>query len=130
MTLIDFYLNEWKGSFDGEAGADGLKLLLSRASDVVNNRIYLSGYTVETAPETLKTAVYKAVCAQADYIEYNGGADAMSDNGDMSSVSLGKFSYSGGSQGGSSARSTSQLCEQATAYLRTTGLLYRGARAI
>ena len=129
MSLTDFYLNEWKGSYDGETGADGLKLLLSRAADVVNNRIYLSGYTVETVPETLKTAVYKAVCAQADYIEYNGGVSAMSDNGDMSSVSLGKFSYSSGS-GGGFAKSASQLCEQAMNYLRPTGLLYRGARAI
>lgn len=128
MTLSEFYLNEWQGNFD--SGNDALNVLLSRASDVVNSNIYLTGLTVETIPEELRTAVYKAVCAQADYIEYNGGVAAMSDNGDMSSVSLGKFSYSGGTQGGSSAKSATQLCVQAEDYLRPTGLLYRGVRVI
>lgn len=128
MSLSEFYLNEWQGNFNGDN--DALKVLLSRAADVVNNSIYLTGLTVETIPEVLRTAVYKAVCAQADYIEYNGGVAAMSDNGDMSSVSLGKFSYSSGAQGSSSAKSAVQLCEQAVGYLRPTGLLYRGVRVI
>lgn len=128
MTLSEFYLNEWQGNFSSDN--DALNVLLSRASDVVNNSIYFSGVTVETVPEALRTAVYKAVCAQADYIEYNGGVSAMSDNGDMSSVSLGKFSYSYGTQGGGSAKSAVKLCEQAACYLRPTGLLYRGVRVI
>lgn len=128
MSLLEFYVNEWKGI--SRENINMLDTLLSRAADIVNNRIYLSGYTVETVPEKLRVLVYKAVCSQADYIEYNGGVASMSDTGDMSSVSLGKFSYSGGTQGGSSAKSASQLCEQATDYLRPTGLLYRGVRVI
>ncbi len=128
MTITEFYLNEWGGSFGDDN--DALNICISRAVDVINNAIYLTGLTVETVPETLKTAVFKAVCAQVDYIEYNGGVTAMSDNGDMSSVSLGKFSYSGGSQGSSSAKSAFKLCEQAAEYLRPTGLLYRGVRVI
>lgn len=127
MTLSEFYLNEWHGQCCYDA--DALELLLSRAVDVVDNAIYLTGFTVATIPLQLISSVYKAVCAQADYIEYNGGVSAMSDNGDMSSVSLGKFSYSG-SQGGGSAKSAVQLCQQAEMYLRPTGLLYRGVRVI
>ena len=128
MTLSEFYLNEWGGNFNDDA--DALNLCISRAVDVIDNAIYLTGLTVETMPEKIIPPVYKAVCAQADYIEYNGGVAAMNDNGDMSNVSLGKFSYSGGTQGGGSAKSSYELCEQAASYLRPIGLLYRGVKAI
>lgn len=128
MTLSEFYLNEWGGNFNGDA--DALNLCISRAVDVIDNAIYLTGLTVETMPEKIIPPVYKAVCAQVDYIEYNGGVAAMNDNGDMSNVSLGKFSYSEGTQGNSSAKSSYELCEQAASYLRPIGLLYRGVKAI
>lgn len=128
MTLSEFYLNEWQGNFSGDN--DSLNVLLSRASDVVNNSIYITGFTVETVPEALKTAVLKAVCAQADYIEYNGGVATINDNCEMSNVSLGKFSYSSGTQGGSSAKSAVNLCELSVSYLMPTGLLHRGVKII
>lgn len=130
MSLSEFYLTVWRGSF--RDNADELSRLLSRAEDVVNSSIFLSGYTVETAPESVSTAVYKAVCAQADYIEACGGAEAISEGG-MTSASLGKFSYSCGSRymaGDGSAVSPAVLCKLAASLLVPTGLLYRGVAAL
>lgn len=117
--LTEFYRKTWQGAFDGTD--EELSLLLSRASDVIDNEIYLSGETVEDIPDALRSRVYKAVCAQADFIDSSGGAECMSEAG-FSSVSLGKFSYSGGGSGVSC-----RLCGQAREYLLAAGLLYKGA---
>ena len=120
--LLTFYRSTWQGAFDGTD--EELSVLLSRAADVIDNEIYLSGETVEDIPEMYSNRVYKAVCAQAEYIESSGGADGMNDVG-YSSVSLGKFSYSGGS--GESSGASCTVCQQARQYLLPTGLLYKGA---
>lgn len=120
--IIDFYKNQWKGKFDGSD--EELKMLLSRTADIVDNAIALSGYTAETVPETLKTRVFKAICAHADYISNNGGVDSLTDTS-YSSVSLGKFSYSADSSGNTDNGALT-LCPLAAGYLAPTGLLYRG----
>ena len=128
MTLTEFYLQKWDGSFSGTERE--LKILLSRAADVVDNAIYLSGVDVESVPDELKDRVFKAVCAQADYIDSVGGIDCMNDSGG-GSVSLGSFSYSdrGSASGGSEERAC-HLCSQAESYLLPTGLLYKGVRVL
>ncbi|MCM1335941.1 MAG: hypothetical protein NC084_12905 [Bacteroides sp.] len=118
MTLIEFYRDEWRGAFDGEMAE--LERLLLRARDVIDGEISLGGVTVETIPETAREAVYKAICAQADFIDENGGIEAINNAG--GSVSLGRFGYSGG--GGEHTSST--LCDLARRSLIPTGLLYRG----
>lgn len=123
MVTADYYINEWGGRADGTERE--LKTLVSRAVDVIDNAIYLSGKTVA---ESTDSRVFKAVCAQADYILSCGGIDCMNENGG-GSVSLGKFSYSEGSGGGSSA-SACTLCEQAREYLIPTGLLYKGVSVL
>ena len=125
MELIDFYRTEWRGSFEGED--NDLETLLSRAADVVNNAIYLSGEEVESVSEAYKIKVYKAVCAQGDYIDSCGGVESMNES-TGGSVSLGKFSYSTGT-GGTSVGAENmgcKLCEQAEGYLMSAGLLYKG----
>ena len=122
MELIDFYRTVWRGSFEG--GDNELETLLSRAADVINNAIYQSGEEVESISEAYKNKVYKAVCAQADYIDSCGGIDTMNEK-TGGSVSLGKFSYSEGS-GGSSDDMGCKLCKQAEGYLMSAGLLYKG----
>lgn len=67
MELIDFYRTVWRGGFEG--GDNELETLLNRAVDVVNNAIYISGEEVESVSEEYKVKVFKAVCAQADYID-------------------------------------------------------------
>ncbi|MBR6618633.1 MAG: hypothetical protein IKL00_12315 [Oscillospiraceae bacterium] len=121
--MLDFYRNEWHGSFNGTE--EELSLLLSRAADAVNNAIILSGYTVDSVPEILKQSVCKAVCAQADYIESQGGVESLTE-GSYSSVTLGRFSYSDGTQNGAVSASGGSLCILAKDYLESTGLLYRG----
>ena len=125
MELIDFYRTVWRGSFEG--GDTELETLLSRAADVINNAIYQSGEEVECISEVYKTKVYKAICAQGDYIDSCGGVEAMNES-TGGSVSLGKFSYSSGTaSASSSAESMScKLCKQAEGYLMATGLLYKG----
>ncbi len=58
----------------------------------------------------------------------NGGVSALSETTDGGSVTLGKFSYSGGSSGSSGGSGVNSLCGQALALLEPTGLLYRGVR--
>lgn len=123
--MINFYHEIWRGSFSGTD--EELTQLLSRAADVINNEIALSSYTVDTVPDVLEERVKKAVCAQADYIDNNGGVNCMSESSG-GSMSLGKFSYSESSAG--SAVSGCKLCSQAESYLALTGLLYRGVTVI
>lgn len=124
-VMEDFYKNEWGGGCSGEK----LPALLLRAEMIVNNAVMMSGVTVETAPEALKKPLYSAVCAQADYISENGGISALSESSSGGSVSLGKFSYSGGGSEGDGA-SLCALCPQSSAILETAGLLYRGVNVL
>lgn len=125
MELTDFYRTVWRGGFDGEDSE--LETLLSRAADVVNNAIYLSGEEVESVSEGYKTKVFKAICAQADYIDSCGGVESMNESAG-GSVTLGKFSYSSGTGGtsGSADNMGCSLCRQAEGYLMSAGLLYKG----
>lgn len=122
MITADYYLNEWGGTFEGTERE--LEMLLSRASDVIDNAIYLSGKSVADSSDS---RVLKAICAQADYIIFCGGLECMNESG--GSVTLGKFSYSE-CGGGSSSVSACSLCEQAEAYLLPTGLLYKGVSVL
>lgn len=125
--MIDFYRDEWKGTFDGTY--EELSLLLSRSVDIVNNAIAFSGYAVETVSGALKARVYKAVCAHADYINANGGIESLTDNA-YNSVSLGKFSYSVDTSSDNKDNGATTLCPLAQGYLACTGLLYRGAAVL
>lgn len=121
----EYYKTVWGGDFG--CSDEALAALLSRAEIIVNNAVMMSGVTVETAPEALKNPLYSAVCAQADYISENGGISALSESNSGGSVSLGKFSYSGGSEGAGSLLS---LCPQAVSLLECTGLLYKGVSVL
>lgn len=68
--------------------------------------------------------IRKAVCAQIEYLDANGGADL--DNGsDLQSAGLGKFNYSiaAGVDGNTEQ---SQYAPRARRILAPTGLLFRG----
>ena len=127
MIDFEYYTDTWGGSFSGTEGE--FNTLLSRAIDVVDNTIFLTGVTVATVSTTWQDRVYKAVCSQIDYIDSNGGVSSMTD-GSYGSVSLGKFSYSADTTGGANGGSSNTLCNMATSYLIPTGLLYRGIDAI
>lgn len=125
MTVTAEYYSE---NWGGWADTDELTAALRRAEIIVDREIFPSGYTVSTVPEAWRTAAQNAVCAQAEFILENGGVPALSETTDGGSVSLGKFSYSGGSSGSSGGSAVNSLCDQALALLEPTGLLYRGVR--
>lgn len=125
MTVTAEYYSE---NWGGWADTDELTAALRRAEIIVDREIFPSGYTVSTMPEVWRTAAQNAVCAQAEFILENGGVPALSETTDGGSVSLGKFSYSGGTSGSSGGSAVNSLCDQALALLEPTGLLYRGVR--
>ena len=82
--------------------------------------------TVEPVTEIQITAYKKAVCAEAEYIANCGGTSDINEGNSAASFSLGKFSYSSGSSGGSSAGISDKASDLAVMYLDKAGLLYRG----
>lgn len=118
-----FYKDTYKG-----AEVDDFDSLELRAAEIVEEMTMyrLSGITFATMPEDIQTAVKKAVCAQIEYLDANGGADI--DNGvNIQSGTLGKFSYTqGGTSSGSGESGQSVYAARAIRLLAPTGLLYRG----
>lgn len=127
MTIAEFYRSEWGGTFDGSETE--LEALLKHAEFIVDDAIMMSGVTVSAAHEVYRNRLYMAVCAQADYIGAQGGVYALSEGSIGGSVTLGKFSYSGGSEGGSVGAACS-LCAHAQTILRPTGLLFKGVEIL
>ncbi len=128
MTIAEFYRSEWGGTFDGSDAE--LDALLKHAEFIVNEAVMMSGVTVSAAPEVYRDRLYMAVCAQADYIGAQGGVYALSEGSIGGSVTLGRFSYSGGSEGGSAAGAVCLLCAHAQTILRPTGLMYKGVEIL
>lgn len=118
----DFYLNTYKG--DQIDDFDALEL---RAREIVEEmtRYRLTEITFAAMPEAIQYAVKKAVCAEIEYLDANGGGDL--DNGAaLQSGTLGKFSFSGGSNGAEGESGQSVYSPRALRLLAPTGLLYRG----
>ena len=131
MSLVDedYYNNVYKGVQVEE----DLSVLLERASDIVRqNCIYVID-DIEKLPSFMQENIKKAVCAQAEFMEMNGGIEAFS-GGNFSAgsgFSIGKFSTSGGSSsgsaGGGSGNFSGRCSPDMLAYLESIGFLYRGA---
>lgn len=122
-VTVDFYRNTYHGPFDG--GDADLLLLLERAEDIIDSEIFLTNQTVSSITDRRQTAVYKAVCAQVDFINSCGGLDGMTDV-PISSATLGRFSYSAAGGVTENQQNPSEICTLAAKYLQPTGLLYRG----
>lgn len=127
MAYVDEkYYND---TFHGEpvASAD-FPSLCERAGEMIEElTLYrLTPLTLLAMPEDTQEIVKKAVCAQIEYLDANGGADL--DNGvGIQSATLGKFSYSGGS-GVNGSTEQSRFSPRAERLLWPTGLIYRGGR--
>lgn len=117
----DYYDN----SFKGESVSDFPSLLI-RAEEIIEEMTMyrLTPVTILTMPENTQERIKKAVCAQIEYLDANGGGDF--DNvGDLQGASLGKFSYSGAVCASGKEEKTIQS-PRAWRILAPTGLLYRG----
>ena len=123
MPYVDerYYGEEYRG----ESVSD-FPSLCERAGEIIEEMTMyrLTPVTFLVMPEDTRERVKKAVCAQIEYLDANGGSD-MDNGADLQSAGLGKFNYSKatGSDGDSKQ---SLYAPRAQRLLFPTGLLYRG----
>ena len=126
MYVDEAYYND---TFRGEPvdNAD-FPSLCERAGELIEElTLYrLTPDTFQTMSESVQDIVKKAVCAQIEYLDANGGSDL--DNGaEIQSATLGKFNYSR-SAGANGSTEQSRFSPRAERILWPTGLTYRGGR--
>lgn len=121
----DYYDETFKGE---SVDPSDFPALCERAGELIEElTLYrLTPTTFLAMPENIQNLVKKAVCAQIEYLDANGGADL--DNGvGIQSATLGKFSYSG-SAGVNGSTEHSRFSPRAERILWPTGLTYRGGQ--
>ena len=117
---------DYKEFTGGELESTDFPFLLERAEEIVEEMTMyrLNSETFPKMPEKTQERIKKAVCAQIEYLDANGGDDI--DNGvDFMSAGLGKFSYTKTS-GANGSQVQSIYAPRALRILAPTGLLYRG----
>lgn len=126
---MDYVTQEYySGTFKGESVDDAdFPGLLERASEIVEEMtLYrLTAITFEAMSEDVQDRVRKAVCAQIEYLNANGGSELDNSTG-LQSASLGKFSYTSAGSSSESASGQTIYAPRAQRILMPTGLLYRG----
>lgn len=123
MPYVDerYYVEEYRGE-----SVSNFPSLCERAGEIIEEMTMyrLTPVTFLAMPEDTQERVKKAVCAQIEYLDANGGSD-MDNGADLQSAGLGKFNYSKatGSDGDSKQ---SIYAPRAQRLLFPTGMLYRG----
>ena len=123
------YVDEryYKDEFLGEpVDSADFPSLCMRASEIIEEmcRYRLNEVVFSGLPESVRERVKKAVCAQIEYMDANGGSD-MDNGADLQSAALGKYSYTKASGASGSTRQP-VYSPRALRLLAPTGLLYRG----
>ena len=117
----------YKNTFHGEPVADtDFPSLLDRAQEIVEEMCMyrVSEDNIGTFSKDTQERLKKAVCAEIEYLDANGGSDM--DNGvDLQSAGLGKFNYTKAA-GTNGSMQQSVYAPRALRLLAPTGLLYRG----
>lgn len=119
----DYYLNTFHGEPVDNADFPSL---LDRAVEIVEEMCMyrIRPELMDTYGVDTQERIQKAICAQIEYLDANGGSEM--DNGtDLQSAGLGKFSYTKAS-GVSGSTQQSSYAPRAQRILAPTGLLYRG----
>ena len=114
----------YEDTFKGESvEAADFPDLLTRAEEIVEEMTMyrLNEKVFDAMSLDSKERVKKAICAQIEYLEANGGS-GMDMGESFQSASLGKFSYNHAS----GTEGPSIYAPRALRYLTPTGLLYRG----
>lgn len=109
--------------YSGRVPPDDFAVLAARASDQIDMLVGYKIQQLDTLPSFVQQQIKLAVCAQAAYLDANGGLDALTDDG-ITSAGLGKFTYTGGGNG------TRKIASTVIHYLAPTGLLYTGMGVI
>jgi hypothetical protein len=128
MVYIDYkyYCDTYKGT---DIEIDQFTVLAERASDLIDmlTSCSLNGVDLTLQHQLIQNNVKKATAAQVEYMANQGGELSMH-GGSPASVSIGNFTYSeGGNRGqGNLSREQQIISPAVIAYLKPTGLLYRG----
>lgn len=125
MPYVDegYYYDIFKGEPVDSCDFPSLR---DRAEEIIEEMTMyrVTPVTFLVMPEDTQERIKKAVCAQIEYLDANGGSDM--DNGvDIQSAGLGKFNYSR-SSGSDGSSSQSIYAPRAQRLLFPTGFLYRG----
>ena len=120
---LKYYRDTFLGEPVNEADFPGL---LARAEELVEEMCMyrLTPVTFLAMPEVVQERVKKAVCAQVEYLDGNGGSE-LDMGGGLQSAALGKFNYTKAAGAGGSTEQSS-YAPRAARLLAPTGLLYRG----
>lgn len=126
-VTMEYYVKTFRGESVDDADFPSL---LARAEEIIEEMtLYrLSEESFQRMSENMQESIKKAVCAQIEYLDANGGSD-MDNGADLQSAGLGKFNYSKvlGSDGSSKCSIYSPRSQR---ILMPTGLLYRGGCCI
>lgn len=117
----------YSNTFHGESvNPSDFPSLLDRATEVIEEMCMyrVTPVTILAMPEEVQERIRKAICAQIEYLDANGGSD-MDNEADLQSAGLGKFNYTKAS-GASGSTQQSLYAPRAQRILAPTGLLYRG----
>lgn len=117
----------YNATFHGEPVDDtDFPSLLDRAAEIVEEMCMyrISEHKMDTYGSDVQERIRKAVCAQIEYLDANGGSE-MDNGSDLQSAGLGKFNYTK-SSGATGSTEQSIYSPRAQRILAPTGLLYRG----
>lgn len=117
----------YKDTFKGESVSPAdFPSLCRRAEEIIEEMTMyrVSSTTFLSFSEDVQERIKKAVCAQIEYLDANGGSD-MDNGADLQSAALGKFNYTK-SAGTNGSTKQSIYSPRAQRLLLPTGLMYRG----
>ena len=122
-VTLDYYNDTFHGEPVDKAD---FPALLDRAAEIVEEMCMyrISEGNMDKYGLDTQERIKKAVCAQVEYLDANGGSE-MDNGSDLQSAGLGKFNYTK-SSGATGSTEQSIYSSRAQRILAPTGLLYRG----
>lgn len=123
----DYYLNDFHGE---QVQDDEFQSLAERAAEIIEELCMyrIKESKMESYSQDIQERIKKAICAQIEYLDANGGSD-MDNGADIQSAGLGKFNYTKAS-GTAGNQAQSIYAPRARRILAPAGLLYRGGRCL
>ena len=108
---------------------DDFNIISERASDIIDtitfNKVADKG--ISFYPSSVQSKIKKATCALCESIQINGGVTTLAQSADdLTSVSIGSFSYGKNSSSGTNSVYGVTIPPMLYMYLSGTGLLYCG----
>lgn len=108
---------------------DDFNIISERASDIIDAITFnkIAGKGISSYPSSVQSKIKKATCALCESIQINGGVTTLAQSvDDLTSVSIGSFSYGKNSNSGTNSVYGVTIPPLLYMYLTGTGLLYCG----